>query len=316
MKRRAPYLLAVVLACGGSGGSGGAAPSPAPEPTDTATLRAGALTATVAGNAGGLSGVRSLRHDAAPDFEPLASAALNYEHLIAGRADPRNTMAPRRGPLELRQPAPDTATLHRAAADSPWGVEATLTLRAVAPHYLDMSFRCRFDDPAAFDPHGYAAFFFASYMQGVVDEGLHFLADDDGREMWVRVDGSEIAHPAWDHGGSWVAANGGTDLAFEPWNGEARNLWAYTAPEIAAPFYWGQLEHGMVWAVMFDRLATAEDEIRFALFRFRPGFPAWDFGYVVRDTRSGVCGFDARVVYKPFVSAGDVEDEWRAWRGR
>ena len=113
------------------------------------------------------------------------NAAANPEHLVAvAHSDPRNWMEPRGDGWVLEQLDAQTAVLARPAAASEWGVAMEVAYQVVAPHYLDLFFRCEVTQPA--DLSGGALFFFASYLAGVTDGGLHFLADDAGRSVWVR----------------------------------------------------------------------------------------------------------------------------------
>ena len=70
--------------------------------------------------------------------------------------------------------------------------------------------------------------------------------------------------------------------------------------------------------MMFDRMLTAEDEIRFAMYRFQvkpeSRRPAWDFQYVIRRVESGRrYGFRGRLVWKKFESAADCQSEYERW---
>ena len=56
-------------------------------------------------------------------------------------------------------------------------------------------------------------------------------------------------------------------------------------PRFTKPFYFGRAANGMVFMLMFNKIYTEEDEIRFSLFKFklrRFPRPAWDFQYVIR----------------------------------
>lgn len=73
----------------------------------------------------------------------------------------------------------------------------------------------------------------------------------------------------------------------------------------------------MVFILMFNKMWTGLDEIRFSLFKFKlrkfPR-PAWDFQYVIRSIQEGKeYGFKARVVWKKFVSADECLSEYERW---
>ena len=75
----------------------------------------------------------------------------------------------------------------------------------------------------------------------------------------------------------------------------------------------------MTLILLFNKSWTAEDEIRFSLFKFklpRRPRPAWDFQYVLRQLRQDKeYGFKARLVWKKFVSADDCQKEYATWSG-
>ena len=74
----------------------------------------------------------------------------------------------------------------------------------------------------------------------------------------------------------------------------------------------------MVMMLMFESPDSADEEIRFSLFKFkldRHPRPAWDFQYVVRNVEAGRrYGFRGRLIWKPFVSEEDCWETYRAWQ--
>jgi hypothetical protein len=69
---------------------------------------------------------------------------------------------------------------------------------------------------------------------------------------------------------------------------------------------------------MFDRGWSAEDEIRFSLFKFkvsdRVRRPAWDFQYVIHRVETGkLYGYRGRLIWKKFVSPEDCLQEYETW---
>ena len=74
----------------------------------------------------------------------------------------------------------------------------------------------------------------------------------------------------------------------------------------------------MVLILMFDRMLSETDEIRFALYRFQvkpeSRRPAWDFQYVIRRVETGDrYGFRGRMVWKKFRSREDCLAEYDRW---
>jgi len=74
----------------------------------------------------------------------------------------------------------------------------------------------------------------------------------------------------------------------------------------------------MVFILMFDRMHSARDEVRFSLFKFkapRRPRPAWDFQYVIHQVEAGQSyGFRGRLVWEKFISPEDCQKEYRRWK--
>ena len=74
----------------------------------------------------------------------------------------------------------------------------------------------------------------------------------------------------------------------------------------------------MTFILMFDRAYSADDEIRFSLFKFkvpRRPRPAWDFQYVIHKVlEEHSYGFKGRLVWKKFISPEDCQEEYRRWQ--
>ena len=73
----------------------------------------------------------------------------------------------------------------------------------------------------------------------------------------------------------------------------------------------------MVYLIMFDRMHSPADEIRFSLFKFkldRFPRPAWDFQYVIHKIEPDKeYGYRARVAFKKSVSPEDCLREYQTW---
>ncbi|MFO1095936.1 MAG: hypothetical protein U0992_21915 [Planctomycetaceae bacterium] len=84
------------------------------------------------------------------------------------------------------------------------------------------------------------------------------------------------------------------------------------------PFYYGRATRGMTLMMMFDRMHSDVDEIRFSLFKFKTKKyprPAWDFQYVIKGNEAErENGFRARLVWKHFVNEEDCDKEYARWR--
>jgi hypothetical protein len=185
------------------------------------------------------------------------------------------------------------------------------------PNYIDFTFRCTPQDASQFGSRGYALFFFANYMNDVEDVALHFRGHESqgGPEVWIAADGPK-GHPDWNGGGNYRAVTA-DDLRYDDDVQFRLNTWSYDWPRIARPFYYGRAGQGMTMILMFDRLNSDRDQIRFSLYKFKLSKhprPAWDFQYVINKVESGVeYGFRGRLVWKKFVSADDCLNEYERW---
>lgn len=304
---------------------------PAADPTghlQTHTVEAGELRALFRDNSDSprqLSGLDSLFHSAAPAFDAFdpddlgASAGLNFEHIICGHSNPHNAFTPRKGPYRLSvRDDGRSVRLTRRREDDHWGLASTLTYTVTPPHSIDVDFRCTPGDAAPFGRRGYAVLFFADYMNDVADLALHFrgVEEPGGAETWIAAD-APAGHPHWNQGGTYRSVEA-EPLEYDADHNFTLNLWSYDWPRFTQPFYYGRAAHGMSLILMFDRLLSADDEIRFSLFKFktrRVPRPAWDFQYVLRRVvAEREYGFKARLVWKPFVSADDCLTEYARWR--
>ena len=273
-----------------------------------------------------LSGLQSLFHSSTPTFDAFdpdtvgASAGLNFEHIISGHANPANKFSPRHGysPLVL-DPGEEFATLFRRAENGPWDVDSTWSLKPMAPHAIDFEFACRPNNASILGDRNYAVFFFANYMNDVADPAIHFrgIQAEGAEEQWIRAEAPQGQHVDYRGGGTYRGINA-APLAYDVDHDFKLNLWSYEYPRYTAPFYYGRAANGMVMMLMFESPDSADEEIRFSLFKFkldRHPRPAWDFQYVVRNVEAGRrYGFRGRLIWKPFVSEEDCWETYRAWQ--
>jgi hypothetical protein len=298
---------------------------------ETATIADGDLHAVLRDNSNSpkiLSGLDSLFHlRDAPDFDAFdpdskgASAGLNFEHIICGHKNEHNAFTPRRGkfPLSISTDG-KSGTLIRNQLDDPWKMSSTMKYTVTAPHYIDLDFRCVPHDRSLFGERGYAVLFFANYMNDVENVGLNFRGIDGPNQPdnWINAD-APPGHHDWNQGGTYRSSMA-TDLSYDADLNFKLNTWSYDYPRFTQPFYYGRAARGMVLMLMFNKIYTEEDEIRFSLFKFKlPRFPrpAWDFQYVIRGIQeSKEYGFKARLVWKRFVSQEDCVNEFESWTDR
>jgi hypothetical protein len=298
------------------------------KPVTTATISEGVLKVIFRDNAQSpkvLSGIASLvnqrdgpRFDAFDPDSPGASAGLNFEHIISGHKNRHNAFSPRHGKYTLQvMPHGKSVMLARRREDDPWAMSSTLKYTVTKPHYIDVEFRWVAHDPALFGRRRYAILFFANYMNDVEDVAIHFRGiEGQGQpEKWVTADAPK-GPPDWNQGGTYRSATA-SDLAYDTDHNFKLNSWSYDYPRFTQPFYYGRAAKGMVFILKFNKMYTEDEEIRFSLFKFKlPRFPrpAWDFQYVIRDIQAGKeYGFNARLVWKRWISPEDCLKEYQAW---
>ncbi len=267
---------------------------------------------------GQLSGLRSLFNlRDAPDYDAF-SVALNFEHVISGHHRPENDFSPRHGPYRLKQIDETTVEWVRRSGDSPWKLESTLRATLSGPSAIDFQFRCTPRDASLFGEHGYAVLFWANYMNPLTEIAMHFrgVTGPESEPGWVSVEATrtDFLHR---HGGVYRSRDS-KRLAYADDHKSPWNVASYEYPRFTRPFYYARADHGMVLIMMFDRMVTDRDEIRFAMYRFqvkaRSRRPAWDFQYVIRQVQTDrEYGFRGRLVWKRFVSGSDCEAEYERW---
>lgn len=271
-----------------------------------------------------LSGLQSLFHRIqAPAFDafdpdtPGASAGLNFEHIISGHRNANNKFTPRHGKYRLEQDGENSVVLIRDAQDSPWRVSSRFRYQFAEAEAINFDFACQFHEPALFGERAYAIFFFANYMNDVLDPAIHFrgVSTEGGGEQWIRAE-APPGDPDYNGGGTYRHA-AAEDLEYDD-NLEFRlNSWSYDSPRFTQPFYYGKAANGMCLILMFDKGEEANEDVRFSLFKFKlKQFPrpAWDFQFVVRELEAlKKYGFVGRLVWKRFVSAEDCAMEYEQW---
>ncbi len=277
-------------------------------------LSLGDLTVTIVNNEAvppqhraGYNGIARLVHKQQDSsiFVPLY-AGFNLEHIFAGDSL-TEIFEPRKHPMALSQTGDHKVLLHQSSTLLS-KVESKTIFELVAPHYIDVAFEATLHD-AAFFPHGYAGFFWASYIQRPEDKKIYFWGSstDQPEPHWVAAYSERHAlkstHlPVADPHQLHFAENFNPTLL-------AHN---YSDYRFIKPFYYG-LFRNMVLIFMFDN----DRDIRFSQSPTGGGAlnPAWDFQFIVEPfTINQPYGFRARIVYKPFVNQDDVLAEYEKWQ--
>jgi hypothetical protein len=281
------------------------------------TFRAGDLTAVIGDNAAdgmhraGYNGVWSLTHrsEATNLFVPTVTG-LNLEHYFDGDKDDTDKSGkiffePRNSPMTFKKISDTEAELHQPPTPT-FHLESWTRFALAAPHYVDMTFRCRPTQHAF--AHGYIGLFWASYMNGPEDKSMYFRSGGRWEQLCTQRhnDESTVLH-----------RDDKLQLRFHAKFPEClfRN---YSPLRYEEPFWYGLFRNQTV-ILMFDRV----EGIRFTHSPSGGGFskelhttnPAWDFQYIVpkyevkRDYQ-----FRARLAYRPRCSRADVLREVEAWQ--
>jgi hypothetical protein len=281
------------------------------------TFRVGDLTAVIGDNAAagqhraGYNGVWSLTHRTEPAnlFVP-GVAGLNFEHIFDG--DKRDAdggrkifFEPRNAPMTFRKLSETEAELHQPPTPT-FHLESWTRFRLVAPHYVDMAFRCKPTQHAF--AHVYIGLFWASYINAPEDKSIYFR----GAGLWQQLctqrhNDESTVRPRDDK----------IELKFSPGLGDA--LYKNLSPlRFDEPVYYGHFRNH-AFIVMFDRV----EGIRFTHSPSGGGVnkerqttnPAWDFQYIVpRYEVLKEYGFRARAVYRERCGRDEVMREFESWK--
>lgn len=294
---------------------------PEPAPGHTVTIPAGDLTAVYAdntafsGHSEGQNGIASLVHaaDPTPIFQP-GSSGLNFEFIFDGQKwykSREEVFEPRVSPMTILRLSETSVELHQPRSNL-HRLESWTRFTMVPPHYIDMQFTS-VPHASTFD-RGYIGLFWASYINTAVQREYYFIgrAPRDVQSRWLA-----FLAPAHNAGSSVRHISDSRDPSFKE-DYPSRLFNNYADMRYSYPFYYGRRGR-MMLALMFDQPGA----IRFS---HSPtsgapmgseSRPAWDFYYLIHNYRVGTSyGFNARLVYKPFVSSEDVIVEYERWSGK
>ncbi len=281
------------------------------------TFRAGDLTAVIGDNAAheqhraGYNGVWSLTHrtEATNLFVP-AVAGLNFEHIFDGERfdrDRTNTIffEPRNARMTFRKISETEAELHQPPTPT-FQLESWTRFRLVAPHYIDMTFRCIATQHVF--TNGYIGLFWASYINAPDDKSMYFRHGKQWRQLCTQQhnDESTVRH-----------VDDKLELRFHKEFPQClmRN---YSPLRYDESFYYGNFRNHVA-IFMFDR----SEGIRFTHSPSGGGTnaqaqttnPAWDWQYLVpRYEVKREYSFRLRLAYRPRCSRDDIMQEVAEWR--
>ncbi len=254
----------------------------------------------------GYNGIAELSHrdQDSSVFVPLY-AGFNLEHIFGGDSL-AELFEPRKHPMELYKISDTKVVLYQSPTPLSH-VESQTIFEIKNPHYIDINFRFIIHDPKFFK-HGYAGFFWASYIHAPFDKRIHFRGKRKGTDPieWISAysseHGSESTH-IWknEEGEIYFASNFNATLASH-----------FSDYVYDQPFYYGRF-HNMVLAYMFHPVQG----IRFSQSPTGggKGNPAWDFQLIIPEFEVGrEYSLHARIMYKEFVSANDVLKAYQTWK--
>ena len=258
----------------------------------------------------GYNGISELRHSAQDSnlFVPFY-AGFNLEHIFAGDSL-SNLFEPRKFPMKLKRISKTSVELYQA--ETPLShVESWTTFKVIAPHYINISFRCIIKSDAFFK-HKYAGIFWASYINAPQDKNIYFLGKEKEKheEKWIGAyspnHGIASTHIGIGDNYKLFAAPGFNVTL-------ASNYSSYLFSE---PFYYGRFDN-MVFAYLFSE--PKEGMIRFSQSPTGggPENPAWDFQFIIPDFIVGKeYSFNARLIYKEWEDAEDIMGEYKNWSNK
>lgn len=285
-----------------------------------ATFAVGDLVAVIGDNAereehrAGYNGIWSLRHGATSRslFVP-AFAGLNHEHIFDGEANdsPEVFFEPRHAPMTFRRLSETEAELHQPPTPT-FHLESRTRFRLVAPHYIDVDYRC-VPCRLAF-PRGYIGLFWASYIHAPEDKSLYFLGSPgrDREPLWCQ-----LCTPVHNEGSTVRHHDDDDELTFSDRSRDA--LYRHLSPlRYDLPLCYGLFED-LIWILMFDRAEgirlTHSPSGGGVAARRRTTNPAWDFQFLIPGYEVGrEYGFRARVVLRPRCSREEVLAEYGRWQ--
>lgn len=253
----------------------------------------------------GYNGIAELFHleqESSP-FVPYF-AGFNLEHIFGGDSLDQ-LFEPRKHPMKLFLKADNEVLLYQATTPLS-GVESLTEFKIVAPHYIDITFRCIFHN-ANFFKHDYAGLFWASYINRPEDKKIYFKGISS-----INPEASWIDAYSFEHGTQSTHKRIDDDFEFffaENFNATLASH--FSKYRYIEPFYFGKF-HNMALAYFF----ASDEVIRFSQSPTGGGEtnPAWDFLYLIPSPQTEKeYHFKARMVYKPFHSAEDIQSEYDNW---
>jgi len=241
-------------------------------------------------------------------------AGLNLEHIFSGDSGSYswNTYECRMAPMEVIRHSETKAELRQARTEH-WPLQSRI-IYEVKKDGIDFTY---IGTPLAdaWKKHGYIGLFFASYISGPEQRGIHFIGQtrEDTEPHWIynlpASHGLQANHrPA---GSSFHPV-----LNTENFPSTLALIKGVSDFEYSYPFYYG-LRGENVLIMMFEK--PKDGEINFA--QSPDGAsekdPAWDFIFYQKKYKVGKpFTLRGRLVYKKFQGREDVIKTYEAWSGK
>lgn len=281
------------------------------------TFRAGELTAIIGDNSAheqhraGYNGLWSLTHRTEPTnlFVPNV-AGLNLEHIFDGdKRDADNSrkifFEPRNSPMTFKKLSDTKAELHQPPTPN-MHLESWTTFELVAPHYVDMTFRCVATQHCF--AHDYIGLFWASYITAPEDKSMYFR----GGKLW-----QQLCTPMHNNQSTVRHKDDKIELKFS--EGYPQALYRKLSPlRFDEPFFYGRFgKH--IFMVMVDR----SEGVRLTHSPSGGGVhaaaqasnPAWDLQFIIpRYEVRRSYGFRLRAVYREHCERNEILQEYLKWR--
>jgi hypothetical protein len=253
----------------------------------------------------GYNGIAELYHTYQDStvFVP-AYAGFNLEHIFSGDSLVQ-FFEPRINPMTLYKKSETEVLLYQKETPIS-GVESLTEFKLVAPCYIDINFHCILHNEAYFK-HGYAGFFWASYINNPPDRNIYFqgFSKDQPDANWISSFSEKHGFKSTHRG-----INDKYDFYFAP-DFKATLANNYSDYRYLKPFYFGRFQN-MALAYFFE----SSEVIRLSQSPTGGGEtnPAWDFQFIIPNPKpEKVYSFKARMVYIPFLNNEAINQEYEDW---
>ncbi len=254
-----------------------------------------------------LSSVHALDNCFVPSF-----AGLNLEHLMDDlfmTEEGGEIFEPRRHPMTLARLSESSVQLTQEASPLT-GVASVTTFAVREPYCIDMTFEAQLTAAPRSGPR--FGFFWASYVQAPEVPALQFLGDNG---IWACLSPNDHGND----GGNTVCHTSADAAWGDPqrqYDGSLAH--SFDRRRFDVPLMFGRPGDGsMLYLQMFDQRRP----VRLCMSPSGGGLhrdgrlynPAWDFQYVLDEAAGTLCRMRTRVVYKPYVNRGEVEQLYAQW---